>query len=287
MSMPDENAPTLPNRPDARMPAGEASPFLWEEDAAPLPAPPAPPISQVGQPPRWDVPPPPKAPRQGGSLRGFGVGLGIALVILAVMALGLALYVSLSPATPTAQNGSGATAQSTSVNSQPTPTVTPLAPISTDLAVSLVKQFYTSINSAQYQQAYSLLSSGLQQQQTEQQFAQTWKNTLSVTLQDPITPTTGPGKAVTITATYQQVLNDSAATTKQFTITIVVDYDNKAQPRITQLSKQEVALPTPVPTVTVTVAPPVTPTAPATTTTPQPTPATTPTAGAGTATPNP
>ncbi len=287
MSMPDENAPTLPNRPDARRPAGEISPFIWEEDAAPLPAPPAPPISQVGQPPRWDVPPPPKAPRQGGNLRGFGVGFGIALVILAVMALGLALYVSLSPSTPAMNNGSVATYQPTGVKGQPTLTATPLVPISADLAVSLVKQFYTSINSAQYQQAYSLLSSGLQQQQTEQQFAQTWKNTLSVTLQDPITPTSGPGNAVTITTTYQQVLNDSAATTKQFTLTIVVDYDNKAQPRISKLTKQEVALPTPVPTVTATAAPQATPTVPTTTTTPQATPATTPTAGTGTATPNP
>src|SRR5271165_119046 len=111
MNVPDENAPTLPNRPvPAVPPQRRGSGPVSDED------------STSGKPPRWNVPPAPKAPGVATpNLQSFGIGFGIALVVLALMALGLALFLAFNGA-PTTSAVAQATATATTKPGEPSPT---------------------------------------------------------------------------------------------------------------------------------------------------------------------
>lgn len=256
MELPDDNAPTIPNRPVGPMSPPAGSPYDWMGEAAPLAPPPMPPLRQEGRPPRWDILSAAPAPGRAKNLSGFGIGFGVALVLLAVMALGLAGYLAFTagPQSSTANNRTPPTA--TLAPNAPTPTLTatatPLPGIDPATAVNLVKNWYTFISNKQYSQAYSLLSADLQKQQTETQFAQQWNNTLSVTPENDITGTPEPDKSVVVTYHYQQLLMNSPDAV-EYQAQATVNYD-KGQLAITQLTKERIAA-TPTPVVTPTATP--------------------------------
>ena len=261
MFQPDENAPTVPNRPIGRNGPADLSPYDWMGEAAPLARPPEPPLVQEGQPPRWEVPPPAKPARQGMNMQGFGIGFAVALVILAIMALGLALYVAFTPASPVATTPAKAPTQTLPPNSPtytPTATATALPSIDPTSAQALVTQFYSAINNTQYQQAYNSLSTDLKKKQTLQSFTQQWQN-MTVTLTDGGTTTTpGPDKGDTVVVQYQQAPTNggNAESVQQFLATVIVNYDANGQIAITSIATQKqettptpISQPSPTPTV--------------------------------------
>jgi hypothetical protein len=252
--MPDENSPTLPNEQVARPPQHPAGASPWgSDDALPMPAQPnAPPAANEGRLPTWSVPAPPKPP--GFNNRAFGVGLAIGLVVLAVLAIGLLIVLTVKGNTPSTVVISPTATATLKPNPQ-TPTSTPLPPIGTDTARNIVTEFFSDINSQQYQNAYNLFSSQFQSGQSLSQFQQPWQNVLEVT-PDPnsITATQDSSDPnVMVNLSYSQV-DQSPSQTLYYQATFVVGYD-QGQARILSFQPQQQQV-TPTPTST----PPVTPT---------------------------
>jgi hypothetical protein len=263
MQGPDEGSPTIPG------PQQPNRPPVWFEsdDAQPMGNPTnAPPATNNGPPPVWDIPTTPQAPGGGPSpnLRNFGLGFAIALIVLAVMALVLiVVFVVDQNGTKVAQTSATALPTQTFTPQPSKPTSTPLPPIDTTTAANTAEQYYTFINSQQYQSAYNMLSQNYQSQHTLDQFTQSWQNTESVTF-DPnsVSANAGSDNTVNVNLTYTQTLNDN--TSKVVQATLRVGYDGGLV-RILKISTQNVApTETPPPNPTETPTPEISPTPTAT-----------------------
>lgn len=275
--MPDDNAPTVPNR--AALPPNQPN-----VSGGLPPAPDNTFIDDRGKAPVWQVAQPQgQAAATGSSLGGFGLGFGIALVVLAVMALGLVLALNV-------KNNSGGvlgaaatntpTATATSNPASPTATIVPV--ITTNAATGIVTQFYTYIGSQSLQQAFNLLGSNLQAPGLNQ-FKQQWQNTQSLTLAPNlvVTPLNDGSGAVDVTANYALVQMDNGNQTASQNVAILKVGFEQGTLHILAINVNSTQA-TPTPQVTATPQP--TPT-PQVTDTPTPTPTATPTAGTPTATP--
>ena len=245
--MPDDNAPTIPNRP-ALSPGQPDAPGNL------------PPASRAGgNQPVWQVPRasgPGNA--KGANLGGFGLGFGIALVVLAAMALVLVVALTVNGKTGALGAVPTATATATPTQSPPQPTSTPLAAITKDIATGFVTQFYTDINSKSYQNAYNLLGSNLQASQNYGQFKQQWQDTQSSvdTADITVTPVGDGSGDVTVVVSYSLTQsNNGTITSSQNQATLTVGYEQGSL-HILALNVTSVqATPTPIATATPTPTP--------------------------------
>ncbi len=264
MQGPDESSPTIPGSQQTNRPP------VWFEtdDAQPMGNPTnAPPATNNGPPPVWDIPAPPQAPGApaGTNLRNFGLGFAIALILLAVMALVLIVVFAIDQKGTNVSQKSLTPQPTATFTPQPSkPTSTPLPPIDTTTAVNTAQSYYSFINSQAYQNAYNLRSQSYQSQHTLDQFVHSWQGTESVTV-DPnsISANQGGSNTVNVSLTYTQTLsgNDGNATTNVVQATLQIGYDG-GQVRILQIATQSVApTQTPPPNPTETPTPPVAPTA--------------------------
>ena len=267
--MPDDNAPTVPNRP-------ALSPSQPNVPGTPSP------VGRAGSnQPVWQIPRasgPTNA--SGAKFGGFGLGFAIALVVLAAMVLVLVVALNLN-------NGKSgalgvvppATATVTPTQSPPQPTATPFAAITKDAATGIVTQFYTNINSGSFQNAYTMLGKNLQASQNFGQFKQQWQGTSSLIVDTAaITFNTLGDGTVTEQYAYSWAQTTNGTTTSsqnQATVTIGYEQGNLHILALSVMSVQDT--PTPSATATPTATPTDTPTPTASPTdTPTPTASVTP-----------
>jgi hypothetical protein len=223
--------------------------------AAPAPAP-APGAPNDGKPPVWDVPAAPKPGAgggQGGGLRGFGIGFGIALMLLAAIALILVIALSLNT------GGIGGVSQPTSLTPKPTvtltpnpatPTATPLPPVTPDQATALVNQFYASLASGAYQQAYGFLGGDAQKNQSLDQFQQQWHDTVTLVVDTTSLDAAQSGDNVQVSLSYVQVLKSGDNSIRIVQATLLVGYDHNRLSILNLQTTQQQVTPTPEPTQT-------------------------------------
>jgi hypothetical protein len=245
MMGPDDNAPTIPNRPVP--PPGQG-------------APPPPPqtgyIEAGGRPPLWQPDQTGQSPAasSAASLNGFGLGFAIALAVLAVMVLGL--IIALNYHSNQGNGGLGAVPTSTPLATPTpnvlTPTATGVPPITAGIAEGVITQFYTNISSTEYQSAYNLLSSNLQSQQSVQQFQQQWQTIQLITV-DPnsFRPTPNSDGSMTLDYSYETVQNGSSQPPSSlFQATANIGYDQGNLRILALTTTQQQATPTPQPSPT-------------------------------------
>ncbi len=245
MMGPDDNAPTIPNRPV--VPPGSGAP----------PPPPQPGyIEAGGRPPIWQPSQPDQTspPQSTSTLNGFGLGFAIALSLLAVMALGL--IIALNVHTNKGNGGLGAvstsTPQPTSTQNLMTPTATGVPPITASVAEGVISQFYTNISATEYQSAYNLLSSNLQSQQSLQQFQQQWQNVQLITVDaSSFQPVPNSDGSLTLNYAYLIVQNTGAQPPSTlFQATANVGYDQGNLRILALTTQQQQTTPTPAPSPT-------------------------------------
>src|SRR5579883_2960303 len=244
MMGPDDNSPTVPNAQAVQPNQGGTAKT------------PANTIDASGKPPIWQ-PPRPRGPAGlgGPTPGGFGLGFAIALAVLAVMVLALVIALNV----PSGNNGTKlgevptVTPTPSPTQNAAIPTATALPAITQKQAISIVTQFYLNISAQNYQNAYNLLSSDLQNSETIQQFQQQWQNVQQVTV-DPSSIQVTPGSDkyhVTVTLNYTQVENDNGTTNSvAYQAQDQVGYDQNNLRILNIQATQLQTTPTPEPTFT-------------------------------------
>ena len=233
MQGPDDNSPTIPERTPARAPLPGDKPHDWlgNDDAQPLAAPiNAPPASNDGKPPVWDVPAAPRPQGGGTNLQGFSIGFAIALFVLAAMAVVLIIvFIVNGNKTNVAQTTQLTPGATVTITPKPlTPTATALPPLDATTASNIVANFYTAISAKSYQQAYTLRSKAYQSSHTLSQFTSDWKNTDTISFdQTSITTNPGDSNTVNVVLTYNQslIVSGGTETNKTYQATLNVGYD--------------------------------------------------------------
>lgn len=245
---PDDNSPTIPDRPALR-PGAPLPPLGGNADNG-------------GKPPVWDLPVTPKPLDQ--LQGGVGLGFGIAMIVLAAMVLGLVIIISL--------NSSGGLLGHAQLTPAPSPTATlnALTPTATappavtaDTATNLVNDYYNNISAGAFTDAYNVLGSNQQQAIGGiDQFKQQWAATVGLTVDKNSVQATPQGSAYIVTLTYTQVINAGGpATLKTEQATLTVGYE-QGQLRILNQTKIDVTptvepspAATPIPTISPDVSP--------------------------------
>jgi hypothetical protein len=252
--IPDDNLPTIPGNKPAPPPQGVSKGgYDWfdNDDVMPMPSPVnAPPATNDGRPPVWDMPQAPKPQGKSSNMHGFGLGFAIALIILGGMALILiaVLVFNQKDNENLASLQQSPTPVNTATLNRPSPTATSLPQIQPNDAQDRVNQFYTLINGQQYQDAYNLFSSDYRKSHPFNQFQSSWQGILQIQI-DPASynvTTAANGRSATVTLTYMQTLENMQTRYKQATVGVA--YEN-GQLVITQISTKNASPPpTDVPT---------------------------------------
>lgn len=257
---PDDNSPTIPDQGAVRrQPAQPGNAPIG--GSGPMATPPVyggPPAGNGGKPPVWDLPATPKGP--GPDIRSVGLGLGVALVVLAVIAFGvIAVLLANSNGDPLGAGSATPLPSPTATLNALTPTATQPAPASPDAATDTAKQFFFFLGSQQFQDAYNLYSTNLQDTKSFTDFQKDWKGTVQITINDNGVKATQAQDKVQVSVDFVQLVNNgdskSNVTTKFGHADLVIGLD-KGNLRILTISTSfTTPTPTPVPTNTATPSP--------------------------------
>lgn len=242
--LPEDDVPTQPN--GIPTPPNEAPPPSIS-GPKPMQGP------QKEKAPIWELPPEPvKMPQmsQGGGNR---LGLAISLVVLGAMAIILIIVLSMNHSPSDLAANKTPVPSATATSNPKTPTPTQLPAVSLSDATNLVNQFYLLVGAQQYQNAYKLLSSKQQSQQSLSAFTQSWNGTLQVIIkQDTVSavPATD-GLSIMFAFQYSEIVQqgDGSVQNKLMQANVTIGYDI-SQLRITAISSTDIT-----PTATPTVAP--------------------------------